>query len=91
MKKELKGLSDPKNFHELQSLDGIDNEVLIRMLKSMIIIRKTEQPLAKAREEGLIGGPVHLGAGQEAIAVGISESLRPSDKVFGAHKRTLIY
>ena len=86
MKKELKGLSDPKNFHELPSLDGIDNEVLIRMLKSMIIIRKTEQQLAKAREEGLIGGPVHLGAGQEAIAVGISESLRPSDKVFGAHR-----
>ena len=86
MKNELKGLSDPKNFHDLPSLDGIDKEVLIRMLKSMIVIRKSEHQLAKAREEGLIGGPVHLGAGQEAIAVGISESLRSSDKIFGAHR-----
>ena len=52
----------------------------------MILIRKTEQYLAKARKEGLIGGPVHLGAGQEAIAVGISELLQSSDRVFGAHR-----
>ena len=51
MKNELKGLSDPKNFHDLPSLDGIDKEVLIRMLKSMIVIRKSEHQLAKAREE----------------------------------------
>jgi TPP-dependent pyruvate/acetoin dehydrogenase alpha subunit len=36
--------------------------------------------------DGLVGGPVHLGVGQEAIAVGVSASLRPSDRVFGAHR-----
>ncbi len=29
---------------------------------------------------------MHLGVGQEAMAVGVSEGLRRSDKVFGAHR-----
>ena len=86
MKKELNGLSDPTKFHAPVSIEGINKTILINMMKSMIIIRKTEQRLAKARKEGLIGGPVHLGAGQEAIAVGISESLKSTDRVFGAHR-----
>jgi TPP-dependent pyruvate/acetoin dehydrogenase alpha subunit len=86
MKKELNGLSDPTKFQEPVDIDGIEESILLKMIKSMIVIRKTEQRLAKARKEGLIGGPVHLGAGQEAIAVGISESLRSSDRVFGAHR-----
>lgn len=86
MKNQLDGLSDPTKFHEPVSIDNIDTNTLKKMLKSMIIIRKTEQQLALARKERLIGGPVHLGAGQEAIAVGISESLQSSDRVFGAHR-----
>ena len=86
MKNNLDGLSDPTKFHGSISVDNIDNNTLHNMLKSMIIIRKTEQKLALARKDKLIGGPVHLGAGQEAIAVGISESLQSSDRVFGAHR-----
>lgn len=86
MKNNLDGLSDPTKFHGPVSVDSIENNILKKMLKSMIIIRKTEQQLALARKEKLIGGPVHLGAGQEAIAVGISESLQSSDRVFGAHR-----
>ena len=86
MKKELKNLSDPKKFHEPLIIEGIEKDILVKMIKSMIIIRKTEQKLAEARRDGLIGGPVHLGAGQEAIAVGISELLQSSDRVFGAHR-----
>jgi len=52
----------------------------------MILIRKTEEKIAEGRKSGLIKGPVHLGAGQEAIAVGISQHLRNSDRVFGAHR-----
>ena len=40
MKKELKGLSDPTKFHEPLRLQGIDQKILINMIKSMIIIRK---------------------------------------------------
>jgi len=86
MKNNLDGLSDPTKFHGSISVDNIDNNTLHELLKSMIIIRKTEQKLALARKDKLIGGPVHLGAGQEAIAVGISGSLQSSDRVFGAHR-----
>jgi pyruvate dehydrogenase E1 component alpha subunit len=34
----------------------------------------------------LIGGPVHLGVGQEAIAVGVASELRRTDRVFGTHR-----
>jgi pyruvate dehydrogenase E1 component alpha subunit len=52
----------------------------------MIIIRLVEQKLAKEKELGSIGGPVHLGVGQEAIAAGISLHLKKTDRVFGAHR-----
>ena len=86
MKNHLQDLSDPTKFHHSVSIDHLSSELLQAMLKSMILIRKTEHQLALARKNGLIGGPVHLGAGQEAIAVGISESLQSSDRVFGGHR-----
>ena len=39
----------------------------IMMLTSMLVVRTAEQRLAEARRDGTIGGPVHLGIGQEAI------------------------
>ena len=86
MKNELKFLSDPGSLHNPISIKDQDADTLRKMLCSMITIRKTEQELANRRKEGLIGGPVHLGAGQEAVAVGISEYLRNTDRVFGAHR-----
>jgi len=52
----------------------------------MMRIRLAENRLARARRDGFIGGPVHLGVGQEAIAVGVTQHLRPSDRVFGTHR-----
>jgi len=79
-------LSDPTKFHKPILLKKIGIKTLNNMLESMILIRKTEQKLALERKNGLIGGPVHLGVGQEAIAVGISQSLQTTDRVFGAHR-----
>lgn len=45
-----------------------------------------EQHLALMRKQALIGGPVHLGVGQEAVAVGVTANLEPADMVFGAHR-----
>jgi len=83
---ELKDLSSPDKFHNPISIKSHDLKSLYKMLESMILIRKAEQQLALARKNGDIGGPVHLGAGQEAIAVGISQSLQKTDRVFGAHR-----
>ena len=86
MKNELKGLSNPQKYHEPISINNQDIGSLKKMLRSMTLIRKAEQQLAWGRENGLIGGPVHLGVGQEAIAVGVSQSLQKTDRVFGSHR-----
>jgi TPP-dependent pyruvate/acetoin dehydrogenase alpha subunit len=84
--RELGDLADPTKHHEDIDVAGCDPERLASHLRGMITIRVVEQHLAAMRKDGHIGGPVHLGVGQEAIAVGVSASLRASDMVFGAHR-----
>ncbi|SMM98522.1 Pyruvate dehydrogenase E1 component alpha subunit [uncultured Candidatus Thioglobus sp.] len=86
MKNQLKELSNPEKFHSPIAIDGCSVDVLLVQFETMVTIRKTEQRLALGRKEGLIGGPVHLGAGQEAIAVGVSQYLQNTDRVFGTHR-----
>lgn len=59
----------------------------------MVVIRTVERHLAEAKKEGLIGGPVHLGVGQEAIAVGVSlKSAMEHDGIWSASDHdTLIH
>lgn len=83
---ELGVLADPTSCHEPIDISNVDSDSAITYLKGMLRIRRAEQKLAATREAGLIGGPVHLGAGQEAVAVGVAASLRKSDRVFGAHR-----
>jgi pyruvate dehydrogenase E1 component alpha subunit len=80
------------NFKDLNFIDEkitLGNEPkdkLSAQFEMMIKIRLVEDKIALMRREGYIGGPVHLGAGQEAIAVGVSTHLRKSDRVFSAHR-----
>jgi TPP-dependent pyruvate/acetoin dehydrogenase alpha subunit len=79
-------LFNSKKFQDAISIEGQNIKMLKKFLHLMLLIRKTEQQLAYARKNGLINGPVHLGVGQEAIAVGISENLKKTDRVFGGHR-----
>jgi len=79
-------LFDSSKLHNLTSINGYKVKTLKEILKSMMIIRKTEQKLALEKKKGSIGGPVHLSVGQEAIAVGISQNLKKTDRVFGNHR-----
>lgn len=83
---ELGVLADSKSFHGPISLGDTSPSALAAYYKGMVLIRKAERQLANARRDGLVTGPVHLGVGQEAVAVGVSAMLRPSDRVFGAHR-----
>ena len=74
------------NFDLKLDLDSRLRHELIDNLSRMIQIRVAEYKIASLRKLGHIGGPVHLGAGQEAIAVGISKYLSKSDKVFSGHR-----
>ena len=82
----LDNLLNPTKLHDPISIDEQNIGSLKNFLNLMLIIRKTEQQLAIGKKNGLIGGPVHLGVGQEAIAVGISNNLKKTDRVFGAHR-----
>ncbi len=78
-------ISNP-NYCSKLVLDSLEKDTLLSCLKKMIHIRKVEQRLALERKNNKIGGPIHLGVGQEAIAAGLSESLTANDKIFGAHR-----
>ncbi len=82
----LGDLADPTKYHGPIDTDGVEPDALRAQLVSMLTIRLVEQHLAAMRRDGLIGGPVHLGVGQEAAAVGVSAHLRTTDRVFGAHR-----
>lgn len=79
-------LLDPTLFQDPIDISGFKKETLQSYYREMCLIRKAEQKLAIARRDGLVGGPIHLGVGQEAIAVGVVSSLQKSDRVFGAHR-----
>lgn len=83
---DLGALADPRQFHDPIDVSGQDMASLAAGLGAMLTIRMAEQHLATMRRDGHIGGPVHLGVGQEAVAVGVSASLRATDRVFGAHR-----
>ncbi len=75
------------NFADVKiNLENESITVLLMQLEMMIKIRLAEEKIAHMRRDGYIGGPVHLGAGQEAVAVGVSTHLKKSDRVFSAHR-----
>lgn len=82
----LGDLIDPLQYQNPIDVKGQDIEGLLSQLKMMVRIRMAERRLADARRDGLIGGPVHLGVGQEAIAVAVATELRKTDRVFGGHR-----
>ena len=86
MQFSIDSLIDSGIFEENLDLVNFKKDQLITFLKNMVLIRTAEYKIAKGREEGLIGGPVHLGVGQEAIAAGLSHFLTKDDYVFGAHR-----
>jgi pyruvate dehydrogenase E1 component alpha subunit len=85
-KKSLDNGQSQINFDEALSLKSRSKVDQVQTLSMMLKIRIVENKLADMRKSGLIGGPVHLGAGQEAIAVGISQHLRKSDRIFSGHR-----
>lgn len=72
--------------HSRLDIGDWNRDELYNFLHRMLLIRQVEIKLAENRKAGLIGGPVHLGVGQEAVATGIAKCLTESDRVFGAHR-----
>ena len=56
--------------------------MIAKFYESLYRIRRVEEEVAKVYPTDKIKSPVHLSIGQEAVAVGVCEALRPDDIVF---------
>ena len=61
------------------------------IFKSLYRIRRVEEEIARIYPTDKIKSPVHLSIGQEWIAVGVCEALRPDDVVFGSYRSHAYY
>lgn len=61
-------------------------ELLLRLYRQMLEIRRSEEQLARSYQGGLIPGACHTYIGEEAIATGVCAHLRPADTVLSTHR-----
>ncbi|HXX29491.1 MAG TPA: pyruvate dehydrogenase (acetyl-transferring) E1 component subunit alpha [Myxococcaceae bacterium] len=59
---------------------------VLRMYRSMYLIRRFEERCAQAYGQGKINGFCHLYIGQEAVAAGVTEALHPTDYILSAYR-----
>ena len=64
----------------------LDTGRLLSLYREMLVIRRTEEQLARAYQQGHIPGACHTYVGQEAVAVGVCAQLRPDDVIFSTHR-----
>lgn len=82
----LGGLVDPELFTDPIDTSGITAARGQALLRNTLLIRYAEETIADLASSGEAKCPCHLGVGQEAVAVGVSEHLRTTDRVFSGHR-----
>jgi acetoin:2,6-dichlorophenolindophenol oxidoreductase subunit alpha len=65
---------------------GTAAELWIRMYRRMVMIRLFEEQVNELYTRALMPGLAHLYSGEEAVAVGICEALRPTDSITSTHR-----
>ena len=76
-------MTEPQAGH---SNAGSSAEDLLDLLAAMWLIRAFEEKVSELYARGRIKGLLHLGIGQEAVAVGVMAALEPGDLVFSGHR-----
>jgi 2-oxoisovalerate dehydrogenase E1 component len=71
---------------ESRSSAGVSVDELLELYRQMLVIRQTEEQLARAHQQGLVHGACHTYVGEEAIAVGVCAHLRVDDGIFSTHR-----
>lgn len=64
----------------------IDDQGLLRLYESMVLIRRAEERLSRLFAGGEIPGFVHLSLGQEAVPAGVCAVLEHADSVASTHR-----
>ncbi len=65
---------------------GVDAETAKQLLHQMMLIRRFEEKAAENYALGKIGGFLHLSIGEEAVAVGVTSTLRPDDYAISTYR-----
>src|SRR3954470_22375382 len=65
---------------------NIDSEQLMRMFRRMVMIRQFEENANDLYTRALMPGITQPSSGEEAIAVGVCEALRPDDYITSTHR-----
>ena len=73
--------SDP-----VRTLGNVGAEKLLRFYRQMTAIRLFEENVNELYTRALMPGLAHLYIGEEAVAVGVCEALRPDDYVTSTHR-----
>jgi acetoin:2,6-dichlorophenolindophenol oxidoreductase subunit alpha len=63
---------------------GVPDE--LELFTRMCYLRRFEERVDSLYRQGLVHGPVHLGLGQEAVAVGAAAALSPGDYSLGTYR-----
>src|SRR6266850_12335 len=71
---------------EMLSQRTLDKPQLLSLYRQMLVIRRTEEQLAKSYQAGMIPGACHTYVGEEAVATGVCAHLRTEDVVFSTHR-----
>jgi 2-oxoisovalerate dehydrogenase E1 component len=72
----------------VETIPDLTRDRALALYRGMVVIRRTEEALAKAHAAGLVQGACHTYVGEEAVATGVSAHLRPDDTVLSTHRAT---
>jgi len=64
----------------------VPKELLIKLYRDMLLIRRFEEKAGQLYGMGLIGGFCHLYIGQEAVVVGMQNCITPNDAVITSYR-----
>ena len=67
------------------------DQVYRRLFRTALLIRLVEERIIELYPSDRIQSPVHLSIGQEAVAVGICDALRPDDLMFATYRSHAFY
>lgn len=75
-----------KAIDQVSVTSGVSVEKWLRMYRRMQMIRLFEEQVNELYTRALMPGLAHLYVGEEAVAVGICEALRPDDYITSTHR-----
>ena len=75
----------------MSTQDAVETALVERLFKMLLLVRRVEERIAEIYPTDCIKSPVHLSIGQEAIAVGVCDVLRPTDASAMSYRGHAVY